>query len=120
MDNAKVRSSRRIRRKRGLRKRIMGTPDQPRLTVYRSLKHIYAQIIDDLNGKTIVSASTLDKDYSVEQKGNIAGAAEVGKMIAKKAQDAGIKSICFDRNGFRYHGRVKALADAARKEGLKL
>ncbi len=94
-------------------------PDRPRLTVYRSLKHVYAQIIDDYAGRTLASASTQDKDLGLEQTGNAAAAAAVGKRLAEKAHAAGVKHVAFDRSGFAYHGRVKALADAARKSGLE-
>lgn len=121
MDRARDRNLRRVRRKRSLRKRIMGTPDQPRLTVYRSLKHMYAQIIDDLSGRTLVSAGTRDKDFSSDDStGNVAAAAKVGTLLASRAKKAGVGIVTFDRNGLKYHGRVKALAEAARKEGLKL
>ena len=115
MDSNKLKTIRRNRRKTGIRKRVQGTPERPRLTVYRSLNHIYVQVIDDLDGKTLVSAS------SVKGKGgNIEAAKEVGKQIAEKAKGAGITQVAFDRNGFRYHGRIKALADAAREGGLQL
>jgi len=116
MDKSKLKSVRRSRRKTGIRKRVKGTPDRPRLTVFRSLQHIYAQIIDDLDGKTLVSASSA----KASKGGNIDAATEVGKQIAEKAKGAGITQVAFDRNGFRYHGRVKALADAAREGGLGL
>ena len=118
MDKSKDRTIRRGRRRNGLRKRISGTPSRPRLAVYKSLKHIYAQIIDDLAGKTLCSASTRD---SVEGgvTGNSKAAAAVGKALAEKAKAAGISEIAFDRGGFRYHGRVKALAEAVREGGLK-
>ncbi len=116
MDRNQAKTVRRSRRKRGIRKRVSGTAERPRLTVFRSSKHIYVQIVDDLEGKTLASASSvaLKKDG-----GNAAGAAEVGKAVAEKAKAAGIEQVAFDRNGFRYHGRVKALADAAREAGLK-
>lgn len=97
----------------------MGTAERPRLAVYRSLNHVYAQVIDDLAGTTIVSASTRDKDASIEKTGNAAAAAAVGTKLAQKAKAKGITKVVFDRGGFRYHGRVKSLADAARKEGLE-
>ena len=102
-----------------IREKISGTAQRPRLNVYRSLNHIYTQLIDDLNGVTIASASSLGKKS--EEKvygGNIAAAVEVGKLIAQRAQEKGIKKIVFDRGGYLYHGRVKALADAAREAGL--
>ncbi len=116
MDSNKLKTIRRKRRKTGIRKRIKGTPDRPRLTVFRSLTNIYAQVIDDLDGKTLASASSAKTDAG----GNVEAAKAVGKQIAEKAKDAGITQVAFDRNGFRYHGRVKALADAAREGGLKL
>ena len=108
---------RRLKIKRRIRKKVNGTGAVPRLSVYRSNKQIYAQIIDDLSGKTIVSASSsIEKD----SKGNkINQATEVGALIAKKAGEAGIDNVVFDRNGYLYHGRVKALADSAREAGLK-
>ncbi|HKK88113.1 MAG TPA: 50S ribosomal protein L18 [Saprospiraceae bacterium] len=103
--------------KRRVRSKIVGTPERPRLSVFRSNKGIYAQIIDDRVGKTLLSASTLDKD--VENKGTKSEQSKaVGELIAKKAQDAGINTVVFDRNGYRYHGRVKALAEGARAGGL--
>ena len=112
----------REKRKRRVRKRVRGTPESPRLTVFRSSKNIYAQIIDDTSCKTIVDASSLSKDASdeIRKKGsNREGAALIGKMVAEKAIKTGIKKVVFDRNGFLYHGRIKALADAAREGGLK-
>jgi large subunit ribosomal protein L18 len=108
---------RRSRRKQGLRKRINGTAERPRLTVYRSLKHIYAQIVDDVTGKTLVSAGTIQDN--VANAGNKQGATEVGKVLAARAKEAGISKVALDRNGFTYHGRIKALADAAREGGLQ-
>ncbi len=112
---------RRNRRKKGIRKGgVFGTPNQPRLSVNRSLKHMYAQIIDDLSGKTLASASTCDKEFSSDgATGNVSAATAVGTLLATRAGAAGIKKIQFDRNGLRYHGRVKAMADAARKGGLE-
>lgn len=108
---------RRGRRKAGIRKRVMGTPDCPRLSVFRSAKHIYAQVIDDLGGKTLVAASSVTE--KVAAGGNVAAAEVVGKTLAEKAKAAGISAVQFDRNGYRYHGRVKALADSAREAGLQ-
>jgi len=119
MDKQTNKQQRRARRRIGIRKRITGTVERPRLSIYKSLNHIYAQVIDDLSGKTIVSASTSDKGVSLEKTGNSAAAAAVGSKLAEKAKAAGIKSVIFDRGGFRFHGRVKALADAARKGGLE-
>lgn len=108
------------KRHRRLRAKLMGTTEAPRLAVYRSTKHIYAQIIDDVKGVTIVSASSLDKDMRSElaHGGNVESAKAVGEAIAKKALKAGVKDVVFDRGGFLYHGRVAALADAAREAGL--
>jgi len=119
MDRAKNKVARRNRRHIGIRKRIEGVPSRPRLSVYKSLNHIYAQVIDDLAGSTLVAASTADKDLKLEKTGNSAAAAAVGVLIAKRAMAKGVSAVCFDRGGFRFHGRLKALADAARKEGLK-
>lgn len=103
-----------------LRAKLSGTAEAPRLAVYRSTKHIYAQIIDDTKGVTLVSASSIDKDIKADLKhgGNIESAKVIGEAIAKKALKAGIKDVVFDRGGFLYHGRVAALADAAREAGL--
>ncbi|MEL7471940.1 MAG: 50S ribosomal protein L18 [Planctomycetota bacterium] len=120
MNKQKAKDKRRGRRKIGIRKRVIGSPERPRLTIYRSLNHIYAQVIDDLSGLTIASASTRDKDLSCDgSTGNAAAAGEVGKKLAEKAKSKGVEAVVFDRNGFRYHGRVKSLADAAREGGLK-
>ena len=106
----------RLRRHRRVRNKISGTAARPRLDVFRSAKHIYAQIIDDEQGVTLVSASTMDKDFN----GNVEAAAEIGKKVAAKALEKGITEVVFDRGGYVYHGRVKALADGAREGGLKL
>lgn len=116
------RNNARKRRQRRVRKKIKGTSEKPRLCVFRSSRHIFAQIIDDTNGTTLVSASTLSKDLdqTVENlKGNKSGSALIGELIAKKALDAGINNVVFDRNGFLYHGRIKALANAVRENGIK-
>lgn len=104
-----------------VRTRVTGTPERPRLNVYRSAAHIYVQVIDDRSGKTLVSASSVDKETkkSLKGGGNVASAKAVGKQIAERAIAAGIKQVVFDRGGYRYHGRVKALADAAREAGLE-
>ncbi len=102
-----------------LRKHVSGTTERPRLAVFGSLKHIYAQIIDDVKGCTVVSASTMDKDFAIAAKGNIEAAKEVGKRIAERALAKGVDTVVFDRGGHIYHGRVQALADAAREAGLK-
>ena len=119
MQRIKLKRRRRSRRKAGIRKRVMGVASRPRLSVFRSVKHLYAQIIDDLAGKTLVAASTLDKHGKLDPGGNCEAAATVGRSLAKRAQDAGIRSVVFDRGGYRYHGRIKALAEAARKGGLE-
>jgi large subunit ribosomal protein L18 len=104
-----------------VRQRVTGTPERPRLCVYRSLGHIYAQIIDDRSGRTLVSASSVDKESKKNLKGggNIASAKAVGKFIGDRAKEAGVSKVVFDRGGYKYHGRVKALADAAREAGLQ-
>lgn len=111
----------RIRRHRRVRARISGTADRPRLNVYRSLSHIYAQVIDDTAGHTLVSASTVDRELraQVEGKDKTEAAKLVGELVAKRAQEVGVKQVVFDRGGFKYHGRIKALADAAREAGLE-
>jgi len=114
-----IRIKRRMRRKKGLQRRIRGTPSRPRLSVFRSLKHIYAQVIDDFAGRTLASASTRDVSTSSKAGGNVDAAKAVGKTVAERAKQAGVSLVVFDRNGYRYHGRVKALADAAREGGLK-
>jgi len=104
-----------------VRTRVTGTPERPRLCVYRSLGHIYGQIIDDRSGRTLVAASSIDKETKKNLKGggNIASAKAVGKIIADRAKAAGVVKVVFDRGGYKYHGRVKALADAAREAGLQ-
>ncbi|MBI5188817.1 MAG: 50S ribosomal protein L18 [Nitrospirae bacterium] len=111
----------RERRHERIRKKVFGTPERLRLSVYRSLNHIYAQIIDDFKGRTIVSASSLDKEFKDKKshKGNIETAKEVGGLIAKRALEKDIKKVVFDRSGYLYHGRVRALAEAAREGGLE-
>jgi large subunit ribosomal protein L18 len=101
-----------------IRQRVKGTPERPRLAVYRSLTHIYAQVIDDTKGVTLASASSNDKSATTNG-GNVAGAKEIGRAVAQRAQEKGIKKVVFDRGGYLYHGRVKALADAAREAGLE-
>ena len=113
----------REKRHRSLRKRIEGTAERPRLAIFRSVAHIYAQVIDDAQGQTLVSASSVDKaavDKAGKTKGgNVAAAKTIGKLVAERAKEKGIKSVVFDRGGYQYHGRVKALADAARAAGLE-
>ena len=100
-----------------IRTKVQGTSERPRLNVYRSLNHIYAQVIDDAHGVTLVSASTVAS--KVKTGGNVAAAKEVGKLVAERAKEKGIKKVVFDRGGYLYHGRIKALADAAREAGLE-
>lgn len=115
-DKNKLRAKRHLR----VRKKINGTAARPRLNVFRSSKHVYAQIIDDVKGVTIVAASTQDKELqeSVKNGGNVDAARQVGELIAKRAKEQGIEQIVFDRGGYLYHGRIQALADAAREAGL--
>ena len=101
-----------------IRKKVRGTADRPRLAVFRSLNHIYAQVIDDVSGKTLATASTTEKDLRGSSGGNVEAAARVGKAIAERATAAGVSSVVFDRGGYVYHGRVKALIDATRESGL--
>ena len=120
----KTREDRRNRIKLRLRKRIAGNPDRPRLTVYRSLTHIYVQVIDDMTGKTLASAATTEATVKSGLKGktrgsNKAGAEIIGQTIAQRLKDKGITKVVFDRNGYLYHGRIQAVADAARKAGLE-
>ena len=113
----KIKLSRRERIKKGIRKRITGSPERPRLSVFRSNKGIYAQIIDDNGGITLAAASSSEKDFSAKGT-KIDQSKEVGKKVAEKAIAAGIKEVVFDRNGYLYHGRVKSLAEGAREAGL--
>jgi large subunit ribosomal protein L18 len=112
----------RLRSKLKTRKKIFGEPERPRLTVYRSLDNVYAQVIDDRSGKTLAAASSLSKELSDAikgAKGNLAKSKLVGNLVAKKALEQNILTVVFDRNGYRYHGRIQALADGAREGGLK-
>lgn len=120
MPKIKTKEDARHRRKIRIRKRILGTSGKPRLSVYRSLNHIYVQAIDDAQGKTILSASSLDKEIKGKIKTGNKGAAKlVGELVARKCKENGIEDVVFDRGGYLYHGRVKALAEAARAAGLK-
>jgi large subunit ribosomal protein L18 len=101
-----------------IRRKVAGSTERPRLAVFRSVKHIYAQVIDDAVGHTLAAASSNEKN-GVKSGGNVAGAKAVGKLLAQRAQEKGVKSVVFDRGGYLYHGRVKALADAAREGGLE-
>ena len=120
MNHQRAKQQQRLRRRFRVSKRVRGTPDRPRLCVFRTLKHMYAQVIDDDAGKTLAAASTVDKDLRANLKngGNKAAAQAVGKAIAERAAAAGIKNVCFDRREFKYHGRVAMLAQAAREAGL--
>jgi large subunit ribosomal protein L18 len=111
----------RIRRHQRVRQKVNGTKEQPRLCVFRSLKHIYAQVVDDSQGRTLVAASTLDEEITKDgnKKNKTSQAEMVGTLLAKRATEKKISQVAFDRGGFKYHGRVKALAEAARKGGLK-
>jgi len=116
------RAEARLKRKKRVRKKIKGTPERPRLSIFRSSRHIYAQIIDDTVARTLVDTSSMAKDVKpkIENKGgNRGGAAIIGEFIAKRALEKGIKRIVFDRNGFLYHGRIRVLAEAAREHGLE-
>ena len=117
--NAKKKAQRRLRIKKGIRKKIFGTPARPRLTVFRSNTSIYAQIIDDESGKTLASASSRVKSIKDTKTTKVEKSSQVGKNLAQAAQKAGIAKIVFDRNGYRYHGRVKSLAEGARSGGLE-
>lgn len=121
MDRAEARRLARQQRHERVRKRVQGTPQRPRLSVFRSLRHIYAQIIDDSQGHTLVSASTLDAEVqaALQGKDKAGQAAVVGDLLARRALAAGIKQVVFDRGGYLYHGRVKSLAEAARAGGLE-
>ena len=114
----KTREEARVRRHFRVRRRVQGTTARPRLAVFRSNRYIYAQVIDDVSGRTLASASSQEKDLR-ERTLTVGTAAEVGKLIASRSKAAGITSVVFDRGGFQYHGRLKALADAAREEGLE-
>ena len=118
MINKEAKNVARVRRHERVRSKISGTPECPRLSVFRSNKNIVAQVIDDVAGKTLVSASTLDKEVKTKQS-NIEAAKEVGELIAKRAIKAGIKQVVFDRGGYIYHGKVQAFAEAAREAGLE-
>ena len=121
MSRTPIKVERRLRRKKRVRKKAFGTAERPRLSVFRSLKNIYVQLIDDAAGTTLVEASTRSKDLavSVSYGGNVEAAKAVGKVLAERALAKGISTVAFDRNGYRFHGRLKALAEAAREGGLK-
>jgi len=121
MNPQKRKAKGRAKRKLRVRRRVFGEPERPRLTVSRSLGHLYAQIIDDVAARTLVAASSCSKELKgkIKSGGNVGSAKVVGKLLGEKAKAAGIERVTFDRNGYRYHGRVKAFADAAREAGLK-
>ncbi len=115
----KSRNSMRLKRHLRIRKNLVGTATKPRLSVFKSSKHMYAQIIDDVNGVTLVSASTIEKDSKLTNGGNIEAAKHVGGLVAKRALEQKINNVVFDRSGYLYHGRVKTLAESARAAGLE-
>jgi large subunit ribosomal protein L18 len=121
MGTLNLRTQSRIKRKKRIRKRVIGTSERPRLCVFRSAKHIYAQVIDDTRGHTLTAASTVEKSIKKgsEKGGKIAAANQIGKLIAERAIQQGINKVVFDRNGFLYHGRLKAVSDGAREGGLE-
>ena len=121
MDRSKEKYIARHKRQKRVRKKIIGTKARPRLSVFRSLKHIYAQIIDDEAGNTLIAASTLSPELKddLSTQGNISAAQQVGTLIARRAKEHQIESVVFDRGGNLYHGRIRALAEAAREEGLR-
>jgi len=121
VDKAKKRAESRARRHFRVRKKVYGTPERPRLNVFRSDKHIYAQVIDDTEGHTLAAASTVDSELAGKVKGKTKTeqAKLVGELVARRAQEKGIKAVVFDRGGYKYHGRIQALADAAREAGLE-
>lgn len=121
MGSSEKRRQRRYRRRKHVRKKVFGTPERPRLNVFRSLRHIYAQVIDDLRGETLVAASTLEPEVREQLEDDatkVEQARVVGSLIAERAQEEGVTKVVFDRAGYKYHGRVKALAEAAREGGL--
>ena len=120
MGSMNIRQQARLKRKKRIRKKIHGTPDRPRLSVFRSARHTYAQIIDDSQGRTLMTASTIDPKTKDAPKfeSKVEAAKFVGKLIGERAQDKGIKKVVFDRNGFLYHGRVQSLSEGAREAGL--
>ncbi len=121
MDHSRTILRQRLRRRHRVRRFIRGTAERPRLSVFRTHKHIYAQVIDDASGRTLASASSMDKQIrsGIEFGGNKQAAEAIGRAVAERAQAAGVKKVCFDRGEFRYHGRVAALAEAARAAGLE-
>ena len=122
MSQTNPRTVARLKRQARIRKKIRGTSERPRLSVFRSARHVYAQIVDDAAGITLVTASTMEKTFKEQPKAvnKKSAATQIGKLIAQRALDKGIKKVVFDRNGFLYHGRIKALSDGAREGGLEL
>ncbi len=120
MGSIQKREAMRIKRKKRIRQKVQGSPHRPRLTIFRSARHIYAQIIDDTRGETLAAASTMEKEIRDKGKfeNKVAAAVEIGRLIAQRASNKGISTVVFDRNGYMYHGRVKAVSDGARKNGL--
>ncbi len=119
MDRQRLKQIRNERRVKHVRKKVVGTPERPRLAVFRSNLHIYAQVIDDTTGQTLLAAGSLGKQAGMKYGGNVAAAKHIGKKIAEQALAKGIKQVAFDRRHYQFHGRVKALADAAREAGLQ-
>jgi len=121
MGTLNLRTQARLRRKKRIRKNLVGTGDRPRLCVFRSARHIYAQVIDDSRGQTLAAASSMEKDVrdNPESKNKVTAANNVGKIIGQRAIEKGLKKVVFDRNGFLYHGRIKAVSDGAREAGLE-
>jgi len=118
MSNIKDKQARRVKRKKHIRKSIQGTSARPRMTVYRSNKHLYVQVVDDSCGKTLASVSNMEKEFS-KLRNNVENAAKLGEVVGGRCKAAKIKEVVFDRNGYLYHGVVKAVADGARKSGIK-
>jgi len=120
MGSVDIKRQARIKRKKRIRKNMTGTPERPRLSVFRSARHVYAQIVDDTRGATVVAASSVEKTVKSQPRfeNKIAQAMHIGQLIAERAAEKGIKKVVFDRNGFLYHGRIKAISDGARKAGL--
>jgi len=120
MGSVDIKRQARIKRKKRIRKNMTGTPERPRLSVFRSARHVYAQIVDDTHGATVVAASSIEKAVKSQPRfeNKIAQAMHIGQLIAERAAEKGIKKVVFDRNGFLYHGRIKAISDGARKAGL--
>ncbi len=115
----KSRTDRRSRRRLRVRKKVFGTPDRPRVSVFRSNKHLYAQVIDDINGLTLTAASSVDESIGSADETGVEQARRVGQLLAERARQCGVKEVVFDRSGYKYHGRVKALAEGAREKGLQ-